>query len=161
MNGKKLVRRVSTLLTVLMLVTVSVTMTGAQATAPVDKHVTTPKAFFGYDIGQDYKLTPWETRVLTGEGQRKGILDYAYELQRTSNRVRVFRYGTSEMGRPMIVTVVTSPKNWAQMDKLKGILNKLADPRRVASDDEARFLASQGSRCTGSARGSTRPSGPV
>ena len=52
--------------------------------------------------------------------------------------------GQTEMGKPMILTVVTSPENWAEMDSLKGILAKLADPRQVANDDEARFLAEQG-----------------
>ena len=111
---------------------------------PVDYNVTTPREFFGYDIGQDYKLTPWQTHELTGEGVRQGLVEYAYKLQDTSPRVRVFQYGTTELGRPMIMTVVTSPANWAQIDNLKGILRKLADPRQVASDDEARFLASQG-----------------
>ncbi len=51
---------------------------------------------------------------------RKGIVEYANELQRTSPRVRVFQYGTTEEGRPMIMTVITSPQNWAQVDDLKG-----------------------------------------
>jgi hypothetical protein len=144
MNRKKLIRRTGTLLTVLMLITVSTLVTGAQATAPVDKHVTTPKDFLGYDIGDQYQLTPWQTHQMPDGTTRTGIVEYAYELQRTSNRVRVFQYGKSEMGKPMILTVVTSPKNWAQMSKLKSILKKLADPRQVASDDEARYLASQG-----------------
>ncbi len=144
MNRKKLIRRASTLLTVLMLITVSTIVTGAQATAPADPRVTTPKAFLGYDIGEQYQLTPWQTHQMPDGTVRKGIVEYAYELQRTSNRVRVFQEGTSEMGRPMILTVITAPNNWAQIDKLKAIQRKLADPQQVASDDEARFLASQG-----------------
>jgi hypothetical protein len=144
MNRKKLVRRAGTLLTVLMLITVSTIVTGTQATAPADPRVTTPKAFLGYDIGEQYQLTPWQTHQMPDGTVRTGIVEYAYELQRTSNRVRVFQEGTSEMGRPMILTVITAPNNWAQIDKLKGIQSKLADPRQVASDDEARYLASQG-----------------
>jgi hypothetical protein len=112
--------------------------------APPNPKVTTPKAFFGYSLGDDYKLTPWMSRVLPGEGPRKGIVDYDKELQRTSNRVRVFPDGTSEMGRPLVLTVITSPENWAKIDKYKAINKKLADPRQVASDDEARLLAEQG-----------------
>ncbi len=144
MNRKKLVRRAGTLLTVLMLITVSTIVTGAQATAPADPRVTTPKAFLGYDVGDQYQLTPWQTHQMPNGTVRTGIVEYAYELQRTSNRVRVFQEGTSEMGRPMILTVITAPNNWAQMDKLKGIQRKLADPRQVAGVEEARFLASQG-----------------
>jgi hypothetical protein len=144
MNKHRTARRWGAALSLLLLITMLTTLVGAQAATPVDYNVTTPRAFFGYDIGQDYKLTPWQTQELTGEGLRKGIVDYAYELQRTSDRVRVFEYGKSEMGKPMILTVATSPENWAQIDSFKGILKKLADPRQVANDDEARFLAEQG-----------------
>ncbi len=116
----------------------------SQKKTPPDPRVTMPKAFFGYDIGDDYKLTPWTARDVPGEGARKGITDYDRELQRTSNRVRVFPNGTSEMGRPMMLTVITSPENWAKIDQYKAINRKLADPRQVASDDEARALAAQG-----------------
>jgi hypothetical protein len=144
MNRQRLPRRWSVVLSFLLLTTLLTTMVGAQASIPVDYNVTTPRAFFGYDIGQDYKLTPWQTHVLTGEGVRKGIVEYAHELERTSNRVHVFEYGKTEMGRPMILTVVTSPENWAKIDSLKGILAKMADPRQVANDDEAKYLAQQG-----------------
>ena len=139
MNKHRLSRRWGGALSLLLLVTLLTTLVGAQAATPVDYNVTTPRAFFGYDIGQDYKLTPWQTQEVSGEGLRKGIVEYAHELERTSDRVRVFEYGTTEMGRPMILTVVTSPENWAEMDSLKGILAKLADPRQVANDDEARY----------------------
>ena len=134
----------------LLLIVLLVSSAGAQAgttrapAAPIDYSVTTPRDFFGYDIGQDYKLTPWQTKEIPGEGMRKGIVEYAHELERTSDRVRVFEYGTSEMGRPMILTVITSAENWAQMDDLKGILRKLADPRQVASDAEAKALVARG-----------------
>ncbi len=144
MNTKKFTLCTRLLLSLVMVVTVLVTMVGAQAADKVLSGVTTPKAFFGYDIGDQYQLTPWQTHQMPNGTVRKGIVEYAYELQRTSNRVRVFQEGTSEMGRPMILTVITAPDNWAQMDKIKGILRQLADPRQVASDDEAGFLASQG-----------------
>ncbi len=144
MNRKGRMRRASTVLTLGLLAVMLVTVAGAHASSPIDYNVTTPREFFGYEIGQDYKITPWQTHELTGEGLRKGIVEYAHELERTSDRVHVFQYGTTEMGRPMILTVVTSPENWAQMDSLKGILRKLADPRQVATDDEAKWLANQG-----------------
>ena len=107
-------------LIVLMLVVILISVSGAVAGTPTDPRVTTPKAFLGYDIGEQYQLTPWQTHQMPDGTVRKGIVEYAYELQRTSNRVRVFQEGTSEMGRPMILTVITAPNNWAQIDKLKG-----------------------------------------
>ena len=147
---KRLTRRVGTVVILLMLTALLLGTLSTSASsnrlpaAPANTAVTTPRDFFGYDLGQDYKLTPWQTHVLQGEGVRKGIVEYAYELQRTSPRVRVFQYGTTEEGRPMMMTVITSPKNWAQIADLKGILRKLADPRQVASDAEAKFLAQRG-----------------
>ena len=111
---------------------------------PPDPKVTAPKDFFGYNLGDDFKLTPWQSRVVPGEGQRKGIVDYDTELQRTSKRVRVFPIGTSEMGRPLQLTVITSPENWAKIDRYKSINKKLADPRQIASDEEAKLLAAEG-----------------
>jgi Zinc carboxypeptidase len=142
-------RRMGTALSLILLVAVVLSVSGTSAApnrlppTPVDPNVTTPLAFLGYEIGQDYKLTPWQERELEGEGMRKGIVDYAHELDRTSDRVQVFEYGQSEEGRPMILTVITSPENWAQIDDLKGILAKLGDPRQT-SDAEAKALASQG-----------------
>lgn len=144
MHKHKLPRRYSAALSIVLLTVMLVTMTGANASSPVDYDVTTPRDFLGYDIGQDYKLTPWQTHELKGEGVRQGIVEYMHELDRTSPRVHVIEYGKTELGKPMILTVVTSEENWAQIDNLKGIIRKLADPRQVASDDEARFLAERG-----------------
>ena len=93
--------------------------------------VTTPLEFFGYNLGDDYKLTPWQTREVPGQGMRKGVVEYAYELQRTSSRVHVVEMGKSTLGRPMIYLVITSPDNWARIDQLKAINRKLADPRQI------------------------------
>jgi hypothetical protein len=111
---------------------------------PPDPKVPSPKTFFGYNIGDDYKLTPWLSRDVPGEGARKGLMDYDRELQRTSNRVRVFPSGTSELGKPLLLTVITSPENWARIDQLKAMNKRLADPRQIASDEEAKNLAAQG-----------------
>ena len=61
----------------------------------------------------------------------------------------------------MILTVITLPQNWAQMDNLKGILRKLADPRQVASDDEAKFLAQRGKAVYWMSRQSMQRSAPA
>ena len=76
---------------------------------------------------------------------RNGIVEYMHELERTSDRIRVVEYGTTEIGQAHDPDGRhLGAENWAQMDNLKGIVGKLADPRQVANDDEARFLAEQG-----------------
>lgn len=117
---------------------------GTPPEVPLDPSVTTPLRFFGYNLGTDYKLTPWLSREVPGQGPRKGVYDYAYELQRTSPRVHTFEMGQSSEGRPMVYMVITSPENWAKIDQLKLINNKLSDPRLISSDAEARALATTG-----------------
>ena len=58
MHKQRLSRRCGAAMSVVLLITMLTTLTGAQAATPVDYNVTTPRAFFGYEIGQDYKLTP-------------------------------------------------------------------------------------------------------
>ena len=120
---------------------------GPKGTPPnvqIKASVTTPPAFFGYNLGEDYKLTPWLSRDVPGQGARRGVVDYAYELQRTSNRVHIVEFGKSTLGRPMIYMVITAPDNWARIKQLKAINAKLADPRQIASDADAQSLAQQG-----------------
>ncbi len=53
---------------------------GPAGTGPdvqVPARVTTPVQFFGYNLGEDYKLTPWQTREVPGQGMRKGVVEYA------------------------------------------------------------------------------------
>lgn len=111
---------------------------------PPKSRVTSPLEFFGYEIGTQGELTPWQTREVPGYGMRKGVLEYLYELERTSNRVRLFLHGTSTEGRPRAYVVISSPSNWAQVDKYLAINDKLADPRQIASDEEALALAREG-----------------
>ncbi len=56
-----------------------------------------------------------------------------------SNRVRVYRFGYSDYGRPMIIGVITSPSNWAHMENNKAALNALYDPR-ITTPDQAQKL---------------------
>lgn len=137
-------KRQSTRVSVLVLISMLLAVAGASAQAPVNKAVTTPIQFFGYEIGEDYKITPWQAHELTGEGLRQGCVEYMRELERTSNRVRTFEYGATEMGKPMVLMVITAPENWARIDRLKEILTTLADPRQVGSDEMAQALAAEG-----------------
>jgi hypothetical protein len=117
---------------------------GTPPEVPLDPNVTTPLQFFGYNLGTDYKLTPWTSHDVPSQGPRKGVYDYTYELQRTSPRVHTIEMGKSTLGRPMVYMVITSPENWAKINELKLINNKLADPRLISSDAEARALATAG-----------------
>lgn len=99
---------------------------------PVFRHIPTPYEILGYNVGEDGKLTYWNK-----------IVEYHYAVAQHSDRVKVFQFGWTEMGKPMIISVITSPSNWARMGYYKGILKALGDPR-VTLPNVAKALSTKG-----------------
>jgi hypothetical protein len=93
---------------------------------------TSPKAFFGHDIGADYVL-PNYTR----------LHEYFARVARESDRVVLDTIGLTEEGRPQIMAIVTSPANHRNLARYKEIARKLALAEGVDSA-EARRLAAEG-----------------
>jgi len=106
------------------------------------KHITTPKEFFGYDIGEDYFLANYTQ-----------LYNYWKKLDRESNRMKVIKIGTTSgltqpfqdppYERPMIAAVISSPENLARLDYYKNIAKRLALAEGL-TDEEAKVLASKG-----------------
>ncbi len=69
------------------------------------------------------------------------ILECFRTWAEASERARLVPYATSYEGRTLFYMVITSPQNHARLDEIKEGLEKLADPRDVASG-EANRLAS-------------------
>jgi len=101
----------------------------AQQSAP---RITTPKEFFGFQMGDDYCLANYQQ-----------LLGYWTKLERESDRLKVVCIGASEEGRPQMMAVVTSPANHAQLARYQPIAQRLARAEGV-SDDEAKQLAREG-----------------
>ena len=51
--------------------------------------------------------------------------------------------GPSTQGRPLIVVTVSSPENIGRLDAIRSAQAKLADPRTLSVEDEARLIATQ------------------
>jgi hypothetical protein len=98
----------------------------ASSTAP------TPEKILGHIIGAPDVLT-----------YSKDIYHYYDELAAASPRVKVFRVGKSEEGRDFVLVAVSDESNIAQLDQLKQITAKLADPRKI-TDAEAQEFISKG-----------------
>ena len=94
--------------------------------------VTTPKEFFGFNIGDDYCLANYQ--------QLKG---YWEKLQRESDRIKLVNIGTTEEGRPQLAAIVTSPANHRERDRYQRIARRLALADGV-DQAEARRLAAEG-----------------
>ncbi len=99
---------------------------------PASSTVPTPEKILGHIIGAPDVLT-----------YSKDIYRYYDELAKASPRVKVFRVGKSEEGRDFLLVAVSDESNIAQLDQLKEITAKLADPRKI-TDAEAQQLISTG-----------------
>ena len=99
---------------------------------PVGPRVTSPKQFFGHDVGDDYYLSNY-----------KQFSDYWRKLDGESNRMVVQTMGKTEEGRDQLMAIVTSPENHAKLKRYQEISKKLCLADGV-SPDEARRLAREG-----------------
>lgn len=94
--------------------------------------VPSPEEFFGFMVGADYRLLDYGQAV-----------SYWKKLEETSGRIKLFSYGQSSRGRPMIFAAVSSEENIAALDRYKSVAKKLSLVRGV-SVEEARKLAAEG-----------------
>lgn len=94
--------------------------------------ITSPKELFGFNLGDDYCLANY--RQLAAHWRK---------LDQQSDRVRVEVIGQSEEGREMLMAVITSPANQAQLPRYQEISRRLALAEGL-SDKEARRLAAEG-----------------
>ena len=102
------------------------------AAALAQPKVTTPKAHFGFSIGDDYFLANYTQTVA-----------YWNKLDQESDRMKVVEIGKTAEGRPMIMAIVTSPDNFKRLDRYQEIARKLAVAEGL-NDAEAAKLAAEG-----------------
>ncbi len=95
---------------------------------PASSTVPTPLKFLGKIVGTPGELT-----------YAKDIHRYFDALAASSPRVKVWRMGKSEEGRDMIVAAIADEATLKELDKYKGYLKQLTDPRKT-SEAEARAL---------------------
>ena len=91
--------------------------------------VTSPKAQFGFDLGDDYQLANY-----------KQIADYWRKLDAESDRMVVQEIGKTAEGRPHLMAIVTSPANHKNLAKYKRHLAAAgALPRASTTSRRARW----------------------
>ena len=86
---------------------------GAQPAA--SSRLTSPKATWGHDIGDDHFLVNYQQ-----------LADYWSTLARQSPRLRVVEIGKTSENRPMLMGIITSPANHKKLDRYKEISSRLA-----------------------------------
>ncbi len=97
---------------------------------PASATVPTPENVLGHIVGAPDVLT-----------YSKDIYHYYDELAKASPRVKVFRTGKTEEGRDFLLVAVSDEANIAQLDHLKEITAKLADPRKISEAEAQQLIA--------------------
>jgi hypothetical protein len=72
----------------------------------------------------------------------KDIYRYYDELAKASPRVKVFRVGKTEEGRDFLLIAVSDEANVAQLDRIREITARLADPRKISEAEAQQLIAS-------------------
>jgi hypothetical protein len=94
--------------------------------------LTTPKEFFGHEIGEDYWLPTYDQFV-----------GFWKKLDAESNRMQVIEIGKTGEGRPHLAAIVTAPENFAKLARYKEISQRLHAAKGIDST-MARALAKEG-----------------
>ncbi len=95
--------------------------------------IPSPQSVLGFEIGADRELADWNE-----------ITGYLNLLADASDRVELDTLGRTTLGRPFVALTISSAENLAELDSYREIQRKLADPRRVDSELEARELIREG-----------------
>lgn len=90
-----------------------------------------PQDIFGFTPGDDYKLATYEQMVT-----------YYEELAKSSDRVILHEIGTSVLGRPLLLLIISSEKNLESLDQWQSISASLARGR--ISESEAKTYSEEG-----------------
>jgi len=96
------------------------------------RQITSPREFFGYELGSDRKIARWDR-----------IVDYFGRLEKESDKLKVVAMGPSTEGHPFLLVIVSSPANLASLDRLREINARISDPRGIA-EPEIKDLVAQG-----------------
>lgn len=96
---------------------------------PASNTVPTPRDHLGYTVGKPEQLTYPEE-----------VYSYMRAVEAATNRVRVLSIGETEEGREMILVIVADENTLADLDRYKGMLSQLADPRKTTEEEAQRII---------------------
>ena len=98
----------------------------------MNNHITSPETFFGFQLGSDRKIAPWDK-----------IVAYLQLLEQESDCLRVVDMGPSTEGNPFLLALISSPQNLANLTRLQAVNAQISDPREL-SEDAAKSLIGEG-----------------
>ena len=89
----------------------------------MNQQITTPEAFFGFQLGSDRKMARWNQ-----------IVDYFRLLGEQSDKIQVIDMGPSTEGHPFLLVIISSPENLANLAHLREVNAQIKDPRGVSAE---------------------------
>src|SRR6185312_8468741 len=105
----------------------------AQTRAPdAAAGITTPKQFFGFNIGDDYQQVNYTKAV-----------EYWQKLATETNRMKLVDIGKTEMGKTEWMVIISAPENMQQLDHYREISARLALAKDL-DEAAAHKLAAEG-----------------
>jgi len=93
------------------------------------QNVTTPKDYFGFQMGADRKLARWDK-----------IVEYFNLVEEQSDRIKVYNMGLSSEGHPFLVVLITSPENIKNLDRLQKVNKTISNPRGISENEIAGLI---------------------
>ncbi len=90
---------------------------------------TTPEEHLGRPVGRDFELADWQE-----------VSSYFEKLGTESPHVVTEKVGTTTEGRDFLLATISSASNLANLDEIKSIAARLADPRGLTPSEEERCL---------------------
>lgn len=88
------------------------------------RNITSPEAFFGFQMGADRKLARWDK-----------IVEYFYLLEKESDDIKVVEMGKTTEGNPFLLAIISAKENLDKLDHYKAINYKITDPRGIPVEE--------------------------
>ncbi len=101
--------------------------------ASIVAQVPSPRSVLGFQPTDDKTIADWTQ-----------IVDYFGKLDKGSDRVAVREIGKTTLGKPLIVAFISSPGNIKNLEKIRKISQRLADPRTISDPAEINKLIADG-----------------
>ena len=89
----------------------------------MNQQITSPEAFFGFQLGSDQKIARWNQ-----------IVDYFRLLEEQSDKIQIIDMGPSTEGHPFLFVVISSPENLADLARLREVNDQIKDPRGISEE---------------------------
>ena len=87
----------------------------------MNQQITSPEAFFGFQLGSDRKMARWDK-----------IVDYFRLLTEQSDKIQVVDMGPSTEENPFLFVVISSPENLANLAHFREVNAQIKDPRGIS-----------------------------